>query len=277
MPKETVMKARNIALGVAGCLSLLMAGCATTPADNEMVNKARASYAEIENDPEVARSGDQQLRSARNELSRAESLLKDGADKAKVDHAAYLALRHAQIASQQGERAQLQQQINSADERRRKLKLDIRSREADRARNEAEMLRKRMEELQAERTDRGMVLTLGDVLFDLNKADLKPAGNQTINRLANFMKEYEDRRVRIEGYTDSTGEASYNQGLSERRAEAVRDALLAKGIARQRIEVKGYGERFPVVSNDTAAGRQQNRRVEIVISDKAGNIEARDE
>lgn len=271
------MKTRNIALGVAGCLSLLMAGCATTPADNEMVDQARASYAEIQNDPEVARSGDRQLRSARDQLSRAESLLKDGADKAKVDHAAYLALRHAQIARQQGERAQLQQQIKSADERRRKLMLDMRANEADRAQNEAEMLRKRMEELKAERTDRGMVLTLGDVLFDLNKADLKPAGDQTINRLAKFMKEYEDRRVRIEGYTDSTGEAAYNQGLSVRRAEAVRDALLTQGIARQRIEVEGYGERFPVVSNDTSAGRQQNRRVEIVISDKAGNIEARDE
>jgi outer membrane protein OmpA-like peptidoglycan-associated protein len=271
------MNTRYVALGVVGCLSLLMAGCATTPADNEMVDEARASYAEIQNDPEVARSGDRQLRSARDELSRAESLLKDGADKTKVDHAAYLALRHAQIASQQGERAQLQQQIKSADERRRKLMLDMRSNEAERARNEAEMLRKRMEELQAERTDRGMVLTLGDVLFDLNKADLKPAANQTINRLTAFMKEYKDRRVRIEGYTDSTGDDGYNQALSERRAEAVQGALLAQGIPRQRIEVEGYGERFPVASNDTSAGRQQNRRVEIVISDKDGNIEARDE
>lgn len=120
-----------------------------------------------------------------------------------------------------------------------------------------------------------MVLTLGDVLFDLNKADLKASGEQTIGRLAQFMREYEDRRVRVEGYTDSTGKDSYNQQLSERRAEAVRDALVSQGIERRRVETKGYGEQYPVASNDTSAGRQQNRRVEIVISDEEGNIETR--
>lgn len=269
------MNTRNITLGAAVSLSLLMVGCATTPPDNAMVNEARASYEKIQNDPEVARSGDQQLRSARDELNRAEALLEKGEDKVKVDHAAYLANRHAQIASQQAERAQLQTEVKSADERRRKLMLEMKSNEASQARTEAEMLRKRMAELQAERTDRGMVLTLGDVLFDLNKADLKPSGDQTITRLAEFMREYEDRRVRIEGYTDSTGADAYNQGLSERRANAVHSALLNKGIERNRIETAGYGKQYPVASNDTAAGRQRNRRVEIVISDKDGNIEAR--
>ena len=154
--------------------------------------------------------------------------------------------------------------------------LDQQSSEADRARKEAEMLRKRMEELQAKRTDRGMVLTLGDVLFDLNKADLKSSGEQTIGRLAAFMREYEDRKVRVEGYTDSTGDDSYNQMLSERRAQAVRDELVAQGIERRRVETRGYGEQYPVASNDTSAGRQQNRRVEIVISDKEGKIETRE-
>jgi outer membrane protein OmpA-like peptidoglycan-associated protein len=80
----------------------------------------------------------------------------------------------------------------------------------------------------------------------------------------------------VEGYTDSTGEASYNQGLSERRAEAVRDTLVDMGISRSRVETKGFGEQFPVASNDTSGGRQQNRRVEIVISDEEGNIKARE-
>ncbi|MGO1462602.1 MAG: OmpA family protein [Marinobacter sp.] len=269
------MNKRNITLGTAMALSVLIAGCATTPPDNAMVNEAQASYAKIKNDPDVARSGDSHMRSAKKELDRAESLLKDGKDTQRIEHAAYLANRHAQIAEQQGERARLEKQVESAEERRRKLMLEKQSGEAARAQNEAEMLRKRMEELQAERTDRGMVLTLGDVLFDLNKADLKASGEQTTGRLAQFMREYEDRRVRVEGYTDSTGKDSYNQKLSERRAEAVRDALLSQGIERSRVETKGYGEAYPVASNDTSAGRQQNRRVEIVISDEEGNIETR--
>ncbi|MGO1749426.1 MAG: OmpA family protein [Marinobacter sp.] len=269
------MNKRNITLGVAASLSMLIAGCATTPPDNAMINEARASYAKIKNDPDVARSGDSQLRDARDELNRAESLLEDGKETYRVEHSAYLANRHAQIASEQGERARLEEQVNSAEERRRKLMLNKSSEEATRARDEAEMLRKRMEELQAERTDRGMVLTLGDVLFDLNKADLKSSGEQTIGRLAQFMREYEDRRVRVEGYTDSTGNDGYNQELSERRAQSVRDALVSQGIERRRVETNGYGEQYPVASNDTSAGRQQNRRVEIVISDKEGNIETR--
>jgi len=170
------MKKSNITLGMAMGLSVILAGCASTPPDNAMLNEARASYAKIKDDPDVARSGDRQLRSARDQLNRAESLLDDGKDTVRIDHAAYLANRHAQIASEQGERARLQKQIDSAEERRRELMLDKRSGEADRAQKEAEMLRKRMEELQAEKTDRGMVLTLGDVLFDLNKADLKSSG-----------------------------------------------------------------------------------------------------
>jgi len=270
------MKKSNITLGMAMGLSVMLAGCASTPPDNTMLNEARASYAKIKDDPDVARSGDRQLRSARDELSRAESLLEDGKDTIRIEHAAYLANRHAQIASEQAERARLQEQIDSAEERRRELMLDRRSGEAERAQKEAEMLRKRMEELQAERTDRGMVLTLGDVLFDLDKADLKSSGEQTIGRLAQFLREYEDRRVRVEGYTDSTGNDSYNQQLSERRAQAVRDELVSQGIERRRVETKGYGEQYPVANNDTSAGRQQNRRVEIVISDKDGKIETRE-
>ncbi|WP_100639273.1 OmpA family protein [Marinobacter salexigens] len=269
------MNKRNITLGMAMGLSVMIAGCASAPSENAMVNEARASYAKIKDDPDVARSGDRQLRSARDELNRAESLLQEGEDIVLIEHAAYLSNRHAQIASEQAERARLQKQIDSAEERRRTLMLDKRSGEAERARKEAEMLRKRMEELQAERTDRGMVLTLGDVLFDLNKADLKSSGEQTIGRLAEFMREYEDRRVRVEGYTDSTGDETYNQQLSERRAQAVRDELVSKGIDRSRVETRGFGEEHPVASNDTSAGRQQNRRVEIVISDKDGNIQER--
>jgi len=269
------MNKRNMTLGTAVGFSILMAGCASTPQENEEVDEAKAAYEQIRNDPNVARSGDRQLRSAREQLSRAEALMEDGADIVEIEHAAYMANRHAQIASEQGRRAELQEQINSAEERRKELELQMRSSEAEEARREAEELRRQMEEMQAEQTDRGMVLTLGDVLFDLNRAELKAAGENTVGRLAEFMKEYENRRVRVEGYTDSTGEASYNQGLSERRAESVRDELIDMGISQNRVETKGFGEQYPVASNDTSAGRQQNRRVEIVISDPEGNIDSR--
>ncbi|MBL3557389.1 MULTISPECIES: OmpA family protein [Marinobacter] len=269
------MNKRNMTLGMAVSFSVLMAGCASTPDDNQKVDEARAAYEEIKDDPNVARSGDRHLRSAQQELSRAESLLEEDAEIIKIEHAAYLANRHAQIAAEQGKRAALQEQINSAEERRRELEMQMSSNKAAQARREAEELRLQMEAMQAEQTDRGMVLTLGDVLFDLNQAELKASGEATVQRLAEFMREYEERRVRVEGYTDSTGEASYNQELSERRAEAVRDALLNMGISRDRVETKGFGEEYPVASNDSSGGRQQNRRVEIVISDEDGDIETR--
>ncbi|AOY88028.1 hypothetical protein BKP64_07510 [Marinobacter salinus] len=257
-----------LSLSIAIGLSTLMAGCASTPSSNAKIEEARSTYQSIEQDPDVARSGASQLRSAKTQLDRAESLLEDGADIETVEHAAYLANRHAQIAQQQGLRASLESQISSAEERRKQIMLQLKTKET-------EALRAQMEALKAEQTDRGMVLTLGDVLFDLNKAELKASGERTVARLADFMQEYENRRVRIEGYTDSTGEEAYNQRLSERRAMSVYDSLLKQGISSRRVEVQGYGEAYPVASNDTSAGRQQNRRVEIVISDESGMIEGR--
>jgi outer membrane protein OmpA-like peptidoglycan-associated protein len=269
------MNKRNMTLSMGLSFVVLMTGCASTPPENEKVSEARAAYDEISKDPNVARSGDRQLRQAREELFRAEELLAEDEEIVEIEQAAYLANRHAQIAAEQGKRAELQQQIQSAEARRKELELQMSSSEAAAARQEAEALRQQMREMQAEQTARGMVLTLGDVLFDLNRADLKPSGEKTVARLAEFMKEYENRRVRVEGYTDSTGEASYNQGLSERRARSVSNALINRGISSYRVETKGFGEQYPVASNDTAAGRQQNRRVEIVISDEKGNVDTR--
>ncbi|MEX0605697.1 MAG: OmpA family protein [Marinobacter sp.] len=266
---------RKLSLGIAVGLSALMVGCAGSPPQNEMVNEAKSAYGKIENDPNVARSGPAQLRSARTELDRALALLEDDADEEQIEHVAYLAKRHAEIAYEMGERARLQGEIDSAEERREQLVLQMRTGEARQAQMEAELLRQQMAELQAEKTDRGMVLTLGDVLFDLNEADLKSSAERTIQQLANFMNEYPERRVKVEGYTDSTGDEGYNQGLSERRAMSVKAALTNNGISSNRIDVAGYGESYPKASNDTSSGRQQNRRVEIVISDEEGNIDSR--
>ena len=136
-------------------------------------------------------------------------------------------------------------------------------------------LETQLKELNAKKTERGLVITLGDVLFDTNKAQLKSGGSRSLQKLADFLKQYPQRKARVEGYTDSTGGADYNQALSDRRANAVRTSLVDMGISNDRITTHGYGEESPVASNDTAASRQLNRRVEIILSDDNGNFSLR--
>jgi outer membrane protein OmpA-like peptidoglycan-associated protein len=116
--------------------------------------------------------------------------------------------------------------------------------------------------------DRGLVLMLGDLEFDAGKASLHSTATTAIERLAQLMNVYPERSVRIEGHTDSVGDDAQNQQLSERRAEAVRDAVIARGIDAARVEAVGYGETRPIADNATSSGRQQNRRIELVLSDE---------
>lgn len=276
---------QKIPLSVAIGVSALLTACASSPPENEAVSEARSAYQAIADDPHVARSANTYLRNARDKLEEAEELLEEGEDDELVEHEAYLASGYAGIAAARGERSRIQEEIQKAESRRDQLELESRSAATRRAQNEAQLaqqeaeeLRRQMEELkelQAQETDRGMVLTLGDVLFETDKATLQGTADRTIVELAKFMEKYEDRRVRVEGYTDSTGSEEYNQQLSQKRAEAVRSALLNQGISSDRIEVQGFGEAYPVASNDDATGRQRNRRVEIVISDEEGQIETR--
>ena len=132
-----------------------------------------------------------------------------------------------------------------------------------------------LREMNAQKTQRGMVITMGDVLFDTGQAQLKPAGLQGIQRLGGFLKERPQRKAMIEGYTDSVGSNSANMALSGRRADAVMAALLAQGVSRGQLGAQGYGEAHPVGGNDNDSGRQQNRRVEIVLSDEQGVLTPR--
>lgn len=159
----------------------------------------------------------------------------------------------AQAAMAQRQAAASQQSAMSAQEQARQA-------EARTAQLEAEL-----RELAATRSDRGLVVTMNDVLFDTGSAALRPGGVRLVSRLAEFLREYPERTLAIEGFTDSVGDDSYNQTLSERRAATVRLALMNEGVASDRIISRGYGEAFPVASNDTPEGRQRNRRVEIVI------------
>jgi outer membrane protein OmpA-like peptidoglycan-associated protein len=147
--------------------------------------------------------------------------------------------------------------------------------QAQDAESRNQQLEAQLRDLEAKKTNRGMVITFGDVLFDTNQAQLKSGGMRNVQKLAEFFRQYPQRKVMIEGFTDSTGSDGRNQDLSNQRAGSVRTALLGMGVGDERIATRGYGEAFPVAGNDSAAGRQLNRRVEVIISDDSGNISPR--
>jgi outer membrane protein OmpA-like peptidoglycan-associated protein len=147
--------------------------------------------------------------------------------------------------------------------------------QAGAAESRSRELEAQLRDLNARKTDRGMVITLGDVLFDTDRSDLKPGAARNVERLAGFLKQYPQRKAVIEGYTDSTGSADHNQVLSGRRADAVRAAIVSMGVGAERLTTTGFGDTHPVAGNESASGRQQNRRVEITLSDETGVIAPR--
>jgi outer membrane protein OmpA-like peptidoglycan-associated protein len=117
-------------------------------------------------------------------------------------------------------------------------------------------------------------MTLGDVLFDTGRAELNPGASRKLDQLAQFLSEHKERRVQIDGFTDSVGTESYNEELSRRRADAVKSALTTRGIDSARISTQGYGKAYPVANNSDSGGRQLNRRVEVVIGGDNGTAVA---
>ncbi len=209
-------------------------------------------------------------------------LAEQAVDEASAERGAVLLKARTQEAEQAIRLAEEQKrQATLAGERADAARLEAgaMTAEAQKARAEAlsaEEQRRKLEEqiaeLQATQSERGLVITLGDVLFDTNKSELRSGAQYTIDKLAAFLDEYPKRNVLIEGFTDSTGAVEYNLRLSERRAEAVRSALVARGVDPHRLMTRGYGVEFPVAGNETAEGRQRNRRVEVIISDEEGRI-----
>jgi len=279
-----------IALTVAAAVT---AACATAPKNSPAIDAARARIDGVAADPLAREAAASSITAAEQDLKRAQQALDERESRATVDHYAYLANRNAEIAAEQvGERrARLAVEKGQAD--RDRVLLQARTRDAERAKAEAEnakaqadaaraealsatadaeKLRSELTSLQAKPTDRGMVLTLGDVLFDTARSELKPGAMPTVERLADFMREHKAYQLLVEGHTDSRGDDAYNLQLSERRAQAVRAALVARGLESERVRVRALGESFPVASNESADGRQQNRRVEVVFSDEQGRF-----
>jgi outer membrane protein OmpA-like peptidoglycan-associated protein len=253
---------------VAAAVSLALAACATTPQSNVMLEQARAQVTSAQTNPHVTGESKVDLTAAQAALARGDELLKAGKPVADVNHEAYVAERFALAAQKGAELDVSQKAIADANNRRNAVLLVAREDDAARAQAKSRELEAALADLKASKTDRGVVITLGDVLFATGSADLKSGSRQTLDKLTAFLQAYPKREVQIDGYTDNVGSADYNQGLSERRADSVRDALTRMGIARDRILTKGLGESSPVADNDTAGGRQQNRRVEVIVLDE---------
>ncbi|MDZ4729884.1 MAG: OmpA family protein [Xanthomonadales bacterium] len=200
---------------------------------------------------------------ARNETNRA--LNESDRARAEADLArdeTNRALNESDRARDEAEAARLAEQKAIADAAEdRGLAADA----AAKASLEAAELQRQIALLQAEATDRGIVLTLGNVLFATGRAELKSGATDALNKLVTFLNQYPDRDVEIEGHTDNVGSDTSNQSLSERRAESVKSYLLQQGIGTQRLSSTGKGEGQPIGDNNTETGRQQNRRVEIII------------
>lgn len=137
--------------------------------------------------------------------------------------------------------------------------------EADAAMAEMATMRSRLSELEAKQTERGLLITLGDVLFELNKSELKAGSARNLLPLANVLKERPDQTLIIEGHTDSTGSRDYNMTLSEQRAQAVSQYLVQQGVDISVITNTGLGPDFPVADNGSSEGRQRNRRVDVIL------------
>ncbi len=171
------------------------------------------------------------------------------------------AQQQAEQARQQAELAQQQaaQQAQQAEQARQQA-------ENDKAQMRARMLQQLNQVLQTRDTARGLIVNMPDVLFDTGKADLKSSARERLAKVAGILIAYPDIRVEIDGYTDSTGSLEFNERLSQQRAESVRSFLASQGVNSSSITTQGFGPSDPIASNDTAAGRQQNRRVELVVS-----------
>ena len=275
------MKQNNV-LAISFLVVAALASCSSTPDRNARLEDARNSYRDAQSDPQVVNLAALELKEAGDALAKANNASNQRQDPATVDHLAYLAQRRVAIAQETAKRKGAEATVSQADAERDKIRLAARTDEADKSQRQAQdsemrvrQLESQLNELNAKQTDRGLVITLGDVLFDTNRAQLKSGGVREVQKLADALKQNPQRTVFIEGFTDSTGTESRNQELSEQRAMAVRDTLLGMGVASNRITTSSYGKSFPVASNNTEAGRQLNRRVEIIISDETGSIRSR--
>jgi outer membrane protein OmpA-like peptidoglycan-associated protein len=291
--------------------SLLLGACASTPtAPPAGLVQARQAVLSAEADPLVRTHAPLELKTATDSLSRANAMLAKGDAGPELDSAAYVANAQARRAVAVALAKSNDAAVTGSVAERERARADQRTQELARARQQTGVAERHaaaaeqvtelavaaavnaqaetaqvqtqlqaqqaeLAALQAQKTERGMLVTLGDVLFELNRAEVKPAAQQSLRKLAEFLQKHPNRQVLIEGHTDNSGASALNETLSLRRADAVKAALLAAGTAAAGISTVGHGERFPVADNASASNRALNRRVEIYISDNEQPVRPR--
>lgn len=261
--------------GALALMSLAMAGCAGLGDEHTAeLDAARASFQAVKEDPQVLRSAPKDVIRAGESLGRAERLAGYWGSADDVAHYAYLSQRYSDIAREHAKLALDQERAARLELDRQRLQLALREAKLVSVQEQNAWLEEQIVNLATAQTDRGLVMTLGDVLFDAGEARLKTSANRTVLKLVQFLQLNPRRTVRIEGYSDSSGKREENLALSRARAQTVADALIDLGVDARRIEVQGFGESFPVAENASAKGRAQNRRVEILFSDEQGRLGA---
>lgn len=179
-----------------------------------------------------------------------EEALKEGAESA----------RSAELAMQEANQARRLAESRASE-------VELARREAELASQQVDSLKRQLENLQLRQTESGVVVTLGDVLFESGEVELRESAHASLVEVVDLLQSEPDKLIRIEGHTDSVGSAETNLRISEQRANSVRDALVGLGVSPDRITVLGLGEDFPIDSNDTAEGRARNRRVDVILLD----------
>jgi outer membrane protein OmpA-like peptidoglycan-associated protein len=286
-------------------LALALGACVSTPQPNAALESARAAVQAAEADPYVSKYAALDLDAARKDLAVADDAALHHRGDAAIAQPAYMAAQNARLAQMHAATKADDARVAAGQTERNQIMLNARTREAynaklatnmaldqrnqamgEAARSQGEAARSHDEalrsqgdaarlqvevvQLKARPTPRGLVLTLGDVFFDTGRAQLNPGANRKLDQLAQFLNEHKERRVQIDGFTDSVGTDSYNEDLSQRRANSVKSALLSRGVAASRIGTEGYGKAYPVANNVDSGGRQMNRRVEVVIGEDNG-------
>jgi outer membrane protein OmpA-like peptidoglycan-associated protein len=271
-------------------LTLALGACAGAPQPNAALESAHAAVQAAESDPNVSKYAALDLDAAKKDLAIADDAALHHKD-AAIAQPAYMAAQNARLAQMHADAKADDARVAAGQAERDQIMLAARNREVqtavgqrDQAKDQAALsadqaalateqaarLQAEVDQLKAKPTPRGLVLTLGDVLFDTGRAELNPGAGRTMDQLAQFLSEHKDRRVQIDGFTDSVGTDAYNVQLSQRRADAVKSALMVRGIDSSRIGTEGYGKGYPVANNNDSGGRQLNRRVEVVIGGDDG-------
>lgn len=258
----------------------VISGCSSPP--NRSLTEAHENYVSARSSAEVTNQAPLELKDANDSLQKAQSAYNEDENESTVNHLAYIANQKVAIARETAKRKTAEIAVTNAQAKRDQVRLDARTAEADAAERQVagdksviDQQAQLIKDLNAKQTERGLMITLGDVLFRTDKAQLESGGVRNVDKLGEYLIQYPVYRVLVEGYTDSTGGHEHNQKLSERRANSVRRALIDMGVSGDRIEAQGYAEDYPVASNATAANRQLNRRVEIVLSDNTGKLTQR--